>query len=652
MKKTKWIVALVSFLLVTVLCSELYQAYLRSFMGEFYYIGIGKNFDREAVCANVEEAAKTNGIGVFAYERTDLDAGHSMLTIYATDAMRASLSEQYGIREGEIKSFLSGSTTVDFLELSQIPQDSELENYYFTGNMEKVLAAKAQINEAFPSSYVHQDEITELHGIPAAVFCIFALLLLVFTWIDIQFERKKNFIMLSMGQSCARIILCNIGADTAAFSLIFFGVRLLCGRFFYIGYEQDSLLLGFAAFLVLNALLYLSILKLNYKEVLYGANINGKLLSSCYVIKALSLIVTIVCISVNIGALAANRRYLGMYDTIDQYTGYSFVGCGVDTSEAEGFMDEIRMESRVLSDFILDYMRQGKVALATGSFYVEDEQPVIHVNENTYGIPAIQNAVENAQEADFYLFLPEKYKEEPEFAGREKEIALSTLGCSSENICIACMYYKEDVSLVWFDYQQGVSEDGGFDEAKNPILLYWNRIPQGEIDFSCFSGIIRQNIMFRMTDEEYLSLEEDYESLRPTSKVGVVQRCGQYRATFSRVTALCSIISLLMLLWEVQNLYMIVRLEYQINAKTLAVKKILGYGLLAKSRAVLLVTLYAALISVLTVCGLCMMFEISGWYTVVISTSVLLGIEAAFLLLFIDRTEKGSVPKILKGGSL
>ena len=103
MKKIKWIAAFVSFLLVTVLCSELYQAYLRSFMGEFYYIGIGKNFDREAVCASVEEAAKANGIAVFAYERTDLDAGRSSLTIYATDAMRASLSEQYGVREGEIK---------------------------------------------------------------------------------------------------------------------------------------------------------------------------------------------------------------------------------------------------------------------------------------------------------------------------------------------------------------------------------------------------------------------------------------------------------------------------------------------------------------------------------------------------------------------
>lgn len=651
MKKTKWIAAFVSFLLVTVLCSELYQAYLRSFMGEFYYIGIGKNFDREAVCASVEEAAKANGIAVFAYERTDLDAGRSSLTIYATDAMRASLSEQYGVREGEIKSFLSGSTTVAFLELSEIPQDSELENYYFTGSMEEVLAAKAQINEAFPSSYVHREEITELHGIPIAVFCIFSLLLLVFTWIDIQFERKKNFIMLSMGQSCARILLCNIGADTAVFSLIFFGVRILCGRFFYIGYEQDSLLLGFAAFLVLNALLYLSILKLNYKEVLYGANINGKLLSTCYVIKALSLMVTIVCISVNIGVLSANGRYLGMYDAIDQYAGYSFVRYGVDTSEADGFMEEIRMASRVKSDLILDYMRQGKVALATGTYYVEDEQPVIHVNENTYGIAAIQSAVENAPDADFYLFLPEKYEGDPEFAGREEEIALSALDCSSENIRIASMYYKEDVSLVWFDYQQGVSEDAGFDEAKNPILLYWNRIPEEDVYFGCFS-VIDQNIMFRMTDEEYLSLEEKYENLRPISKTGVVQRCGQYRAAFSRVTVLSCVISLLMLLWEVQNLYMIVRLEYQINAKTLAVKKILGYGLLAKSKAVLLVNLYAALISVLTVCGLWLMFGISGWYTVVISTVVLLGIEAAFLFLFIDRTEKGSVPKILKGGSL
>ena len=139
------------------------------------------------------------------------------------------------------------------------------------------------------------------------------------------------------------------------------------------------------------------------------------------------------------------------------------------------------MTSRVQSDLIVDYMRHGNVAVASGNFYVEDEQPVIHVNENTYGIAAIQSAVENAPEADFYLFLPEKYKGDPEFAGREEKIALSALDCSSENIRIASMYYKEDVSLVWFDYQQGVSEDAGFDEAKNPILLYWNRVPEEDM---------------------------------------------------------------------------------------------------------------------------------------------------------------------------
>ena len=97
---------------------------------------------------------------------------------------------------------------------------------------------------------------------------------------------------------------------------------------------------------------------------------------------------------------------------------------------------------------------------------------------------------------------------------------------------------------------------------------------------------------------------------------------------------------------------MIVKLEYQINAKLLAVQKILGYSLFQKSKAVLLVNLYAALISISTVCVCCVMFKISGWYTVAISSIILFLIETIFLFFFIIKTEKSSVPSILKGGSL
>lgn len=655
MKKAKFMVACASFILITLLCSELYQEYLRSFTGAFYYIGISYKLDRQEVCECVEQAAVEEELGVFACRTTELGVNRSVLDIYATDKMKTLLSEKYGVIEGEKRSFLSGTTTVVFWNLSDIPSDSNLENYYFSGDMSQVLRAKAKINATFPSSYVHEDGITQLHRIPTAVFCVFALLILVFTWIDIQFQRKKNFILLSMGQSVTRIMLTNIGLDTVVFLLIFFGTRLIFGKFFYIGYEKEQLFFCLLVFLVLNSCLYFSILKLNYKEVLYGANINGKLLSSCYVIKAVSLIITIVCLAINIGLISENHRYLEMYDSIDQYHAYSFVKVTADVSDTENFIESIQKEQKVISHFVLDYMRQGKVALSGSSFSMGDSEkeiPILHVNENTYGISEILNGISLNETVDFYLFIPSAYKDSPEFKGREESLVRSALGCLSENIRISSSYYDGDFSLVWFNYQSDVSKDGGFEKEDNPVLLYWNHIPDGDITFGCFSGAMQENIMFRMTEKEYNALKKTYENLHVISKVGVTERCGQYRLSFSRLLILGCVIGFFMFLWEVLNLYMIVKLEYQINAKLLAVQKILGYSLFQKSKAVLLVNLYAALISISTVCVCCVMFKISGWYTVAISSIILFLIETIFLFFFIIKTEKSSVPGILKGGSL
>lgn len=650
MKKIKFFVVTVSFALITVFCSEIYQSYLRNFSNRFYYIGIAYNYDRRAVCESLVAAAEKENIGVFAFSLTDADSSDSQLCIYATDKMKNLLIKKYGLTNGKVRSFISGAVTVSFLGLDEIPDDSRIENYYFSGNMEQVLSAKSYINSKFSTSFVHQGEADYLSVMPIGVLCIFAVLTLIFTWMDIQYQKKTNFVLISMGESSFKLIAKNILIDSAAFTTIFSAVYIVFGKLFFTGYLKKTIFIGLAILIASNALMYLSMLKINYKEVLYGANITPNLLSNCYVIKSVSLIITIACISLNMFVIHENYRYLSMYGEIDGYDKYSFVNFTSYDPDIENFVERRKTEAQITSRFILDYMKADKVALASGNYDV-DGTNVIHINAHTNGADKISALINQNDGYDFYILIPEKLKKSRNVSGAELEIAETALQGSEENYDIGIIYYDFDYSVVWFNAGHNDDHRSGFDRTSNPILIYWNRVPTGDGYFNCFSDM-KENIMLEITDEEYASLEEQYAGLKTLSKTGTRERCERYKSSFSRILLLNTVISALMFLWEILNIYVIIKSEYQIDAKMLAVKKILGYGLIERNRQILLINMYAAFIGVVAVCIGNIMFGVFKWYYAFVSAAFVLLAETIFIFIFINKTEKSSIPKILKGGSL
>lgn len=61
---------------------------------------------------------------------------------------------------------------------------------------------------------------------------------------------------------------------------------------------------------MLNSLLYLTLLKVDYKEVIYGANINGRLLANAYLLQAIVVILMVVSLSSNLVAIRENEKEL------------------------------------------------------------------------------------------------------------------------------------------------------------------------------------------------------------------------------------------------------------------------------------------------------------------------------------------------------
>ena len=97
----------------------------------------------------------------------------------------------------------------------------------------------------------------------------------------------------------------------------------------------------------------------------------------------------------------------------------------------------------------------------------------------------------------------------------------------------------------------------------------------------------------------------------------------------------------------------VVRLEYSIRAKELAVKKILGYSILEKNKKILLTTLLVIAVGFLGAVAACIALHITVAIGFLLLGGLLLSLlEVCVVVHNIVRTEKTEVVKILKGDSL
>ena len=246
------------------------------------------------LCDAVTAAASKNDVGVFCVSRITDSAFLSKVEVYADDVAREMLESEYDIREGEFDSFFSGTTNIVYKEFSDVEKDFHEIKFYFIGDMEQARAVRNEVYSTYGGGYIHKDANVGLEWIIWGVWGIAIGVLLVLTWVDMQFQKKENFIRLSLGASARRIVLKNIVLDSIFFSVIFLLFKVLLAQFIALDYIEKESCLIFSAFLLMNAVLHLRGLFYNFKEVLYGANLSLKTISNSDILKSITMMITII----------------------------------------------------------------------------------------------------------------------------------------------------------------------------------------------------------------------------------------------------------------------------------------------------------------------------------------------------------------------
>ena len=555
---------------------------------------------------------------VFAVERRNLDSFHSQLTIFTTAAAQARLTVEQNIVEGYTESFFSGTTEIQFRPLSEM--DMPIVRYYFSGSKEEVVDIRQFVYARLATSYVHKESTTGSEVFAYAAWGLALCFLALLTWLDIQFSRKAFFLKISMGASVWGMIWCRILTDLCAYTLLFGGAYVCLEKSIFLSYKIGFILPAFAGFCVFNSFLNCIFARSNYKEIMYGANIDSKLLANTYFIKALVLILLIVSVTCNVGFIRTNASWLRVFHKVDALQGYHTLSVwhdgGVLVDETAAYTRETRL--------FQEAYQQDKVLMATQCSSLSDgagEQPVILLNKVALGRVVSNPEYFQKPSASFVVYVPEQklgsYDSE-ELEGLASVAAASFFGYDYEegvrwsdgvSFLGAEQYSYEvcsypTVEVLYFDLRGESSNlPYGFEQLSNPVIVYCNVTP-AQLDAAIKAGArlhsgLNRSLMFEVDDSSFFS-KEATQGLEEITFNSVVEQCGQHRNTWLRLLLMNTTVSVLLLVLSIVLISVIVKLEYLINARELALKRVLGYSVLQRNSATVLLNLFSLLIAFVT----------------------------------------------------
>ena len=113
-----------------------------------------------------------------------------------------------------------------------------------------------------------------------------------------------------------------------------------------------------------------------------------------------------------------------------------------------------------------------------------------------------------------------------------------------------------------------------------------------------------------------------------------------------------SVLSAFLLILSVMLISVIVKMEYLVHSKEIALKKILGYSVLQRNIAILSLNVFAVSIAFITGVILSKMYGIFDIGALCIVSSTILLVNSILILINMTVAEKHNTAHILKGGSL
>lgn len=629
--------------------------------GRFDYRIISVNPEQTADSGVIAAAAEQHQVLMYTLFEKQTGTQEPELCYYTDKDRISDLQKHFGIKNGKTRTLFSFSQNVRFAPWEELDPDTaeQLTNWYLIGPEENCKACIREIRDIYTLDSFAADEDSFLK-ILAAILIVILVVLLCCCYMDAAFEKKEIAVRVIHGDSALRYYLKLTLTDIAVFSVIFIAGRLLQQCFTQIYKPYQYLYCLTIPFLLGICLVNLHILHIRPKEILYGRQHSAILLWLLSAVGKGAAILSCLVIVVTVPLFSSLRNYQKTLSFFAQNRDYYFIDYRSKTGAAGilEFADEEhspREEARDFSDYGHRELNAVILKHVDPNDGITPLWGMVFCNERA--MPYLQTAVPEAEKADFKQYdavflIPDV------LPPTEQQKAVSQL---MREFQVSENYYPESDRIQRLQYHctedlmccSDTVYESPFDFVHLPVVCIATDETEGKYADGSVSNryFSLSETIYRTSDPK--AVERHFERYRGHSVIRNVYETFLYYYHLQCAAFFGALITILLALTfyiAVHNI--ILRLDYQVNATELAIRKTLGESMLQKNRRHFAGAAAVGAVNLLLAVCLSHFTHLLPMTAAIAVPVVLFALNILLICFMIRRVEKQKLTKILKGGAL
>ena len=622
---------------------ELYQSYLyksNNFTKSNFYA-------EDSVQAKImlndlyQEAAKHN-IYIFKMVYIADSVLMSHIDIYSDDTTKRILIDENELYSGNHESIFSGRTNVRFYNFKDIPFELLYKDpsFQFIGEIDNIRNYKSKLINKYGGGYPQINTYypkKESQKIIVICWTLFTIILCVLTYYEILMYKKEAFVRITMGERLSSIYISYLLSEIMYMLFLFFLSFALTQMIYHIHFQFKLVLVLFFASLVADLLVSLFLLNIEPQEAVSGYTLSLRLLIYNYVVKAASIIMSSVIISLCLYNILGCIQYYNQKDIYEKYKDYCMVSRILDYKTNRPNFD-------LQGDFYKEFFSELDIIYSYQCIQLNDTNHTVAIQANKNALVLVSDKIPFLQgqqlESDIYIIKPQNLD--------ISDDTLMSLKSSMVNASYEIIEYRNDIQV--FTVPIGESDNTVTKLEKNPVIIYHNTdycqlYTEHEVALSVnlSACIIKDSVKI---DEYFASKECKF------VKSNMMDVFESHWKQLKRTLYLYMIISAFLIAIQVLILYCIVKLEYTVNAVELSIKKLVGYTLFQRFQCQILISGLLFFFCFIALQVIDQVSQVGNLFCNFVSLLTMLLLDTIVFTMLVRKYDKARIPKILKGGAL
>lgn len=634
MRYAKYVLICLCVVLSLLLTTELYKSYSADFDGYDHFIM--RDISEGTLDDQLERIAymlDQNELEYFLVNKIIEDSSRVTIELYcSSDEVRDRLQKEDRRAEGIYNSLFYGSVTIsygeNFAAFAEAAYTSETAYVCMIDAIDDVTRLPYR-SEYFSENLIKGQVSISYLLLICFMWFLTALCVLLLSMVDSYIYPKTLFIQLTYGYPKKELIIKRLCEEAVGLTLAFFIPILLLHSFLILYIMPVTWWVMVFIMLAVNSVILLHpFWKFNCRAALGRGQHANRVLTACYGIRVVLLIVALLLCIVAVRQIGFYMKCQGLNNIFQKYSGYAYV--------QTNYLDLAEQTRPGYEENNMVFREEATIPAINGTFY-----DVFVANEQAVELlEGILPEIAGVEAEKITIFFPDNMDvNDLEESGRDFMIA-SAREFSIE-ADIEYEYYPAGEILAFLSIRSEtdnctvVNDDLTICYSENPIIIYYPKYSENSYYYT--EGFVQMSLSEFGNGTDYIDIYRSY-----TKTVSMYRmQCFMW---------ICISVIFLGLLYLLR--IVILKLEHSINAMELCLKKIYGMPLFERYDRMMAGTFMSYAIGMMI--SVALIYKKSGfnlWLIFIIAFALFAG-DMILATVEIYRWETTHVMKILKGGCL